>query len=211
MAQCSESRQPPLDDSFFVEPSSSWPQCPSSLSPSSSSSCSSSSASSPSWSSSPTSCTAVSPPVPRASSPVSFPPESAVECPVGAFPAQSVPCSGQVESSLLYWFASLLAVASPLKSSSSSSSSSGRVTWRPITSAMTPLLLILLFAFFTSSLVSPTEALKRRSPLHSEVIEEVEAKRLDKLIQETEFIAVLFCKYTLSLGAFSPSFSDFSF
>lgn len=43
--------------------------------------------------------------------------------------------------------------------------------------------------------VNSVDALKRKSPLHSDVIEEVEAKRLEKLIQETDFIAVFFCKF----------------
>ena len=59
---------------------------------------------------------------------------------------------------------------------------------------MASILLTLLFALTVSTVFCPAEALKRRSPLHSDVIEEVEAKRLEKLIQETDFIAVLFCK-----------------
>ncbi|KAJ6215940.1 hypothetical protein RDWZM_010440 [Blomia tropicalis] len=49
----------------------------------------------------------------------------------------------------------------------------------------------LLLVSFTFTF-GTADALKRRSPLHSDVIEEVEAKRLDKLIQETDFIAVFF-------------------
>ena len=41
---------------------------------------------------------------------------------------------------------------------------------------------------------SNAEAIKRKSPLHSDVIEEVEAKRLDSLLDEQDFIAVFFCK-----------------
>lgn len=56
----------------------------------------------------------------------------------------------------------------------------------------------LIYLFFTIFLLlgstSSVDGLKRKSPLHSDVIEEVEAKRLDKLIQEQNFIAVLFCK-----------------
>jgi len=39
-----------------------------------------------------------------------------------------------------------------------------------------------------------SDAIKRKSPLHSDVIEEVEAKRLEKLLDEQDFIAVFFCK-----------------
>ena len=38
------------------------------------------------------------------------------------------------------------------------------------------------------------DAIKRKNPLHSDVIEEVEAKRLDQLLDEQDFIAVFFCK-----------------
>ncbi len=76
-----------------------------------------------------------------------------------------------------------------------SSDSFGKSSWRSLYSAMSSsLLLSFLFLLVLSSLLTPIEALKRRSPLHSDVIEEVEAKRLEKLIQETDFIAVLFCK-----------------
>ena len=52
------------------------------------------------------------------------------------------------------------------------------------------LVIVLLFANSGHGV----DALKRRSPLHSNVIEEVEAKRLEKLIQEQDFIAVFFCE-----------------
>lgn len=55
-----------------------------------------------------------------------------------------------------------------------------------------PLLALIILLLATSG--SFVDALKRRSPLHSDVIEEVEAKRLEKLIQEQDFIAVFFCK-----------------
>ncbi len=50
--------------------------------------------------------------------------------------------------------------------------------------------IIVLFSLCLTSI----NAIKRKSPLHSDVIEEVEAKRLEKLIDETDFIAVFFCK-----------------
>ncbi len=54
-------------------------------------------------------------------------------------------------------------------------------------------LILLLFSLCLTSI----NAIKRKSPLHSDVIEEVEAKRLERLLDETDFIAVFFCKLTL--------------
>ncbi|KAH7644929.1 thioredoxin-like protein 1 [Dermatophagoides farinae] len=51
---------------------------------------------------------------------------------------------------------------------------------------------ILVTIIIPSNHLAMVEALKRRSPLHSDVIEEVEAKRLDGLIQEQDYIAVFF-------------------
>ena len=55
---------------------------------------------------------------------------------------------------------------------------------------------ILTIILFTVLCVNPyTEGIKRKSPLHSDVIEEVEAKRLETLLNEQDFIAVFFCKF----------------
>jgi len=35
--------------------------------------------------------------------------------------------------------------------------------------------------------------------LHSDVIEEVDTKQLEKLLEQTEYIAVLFCKFSSKL------------
>lgn len=56
---------------------------------------------------------------------------------------------------------------------------------------------ILVTIIIPSNHLAMVEALKRRSPLHSDVIEEVEAKRLDNLIQEQDYIAVFFCKFII--------------
>jgi len=53
--------------------------------------------------------------------------------------------------------------------------------------------ILVLFSLCLTSI----NAIKRKSPLHSDVIEEVEAKRLEKLLDETDFIAVFFCKLTI--------------
>lgn len=37
---------------------------------------------------------------------------------------------------------------------------------------------------------------KRRLRLHSDVIEEVETKRLERLLDDLDYIAVIFCGYT---------------
>ena len=86
-------------------------------------------------------------------------------------------------------------------SSSSSLTASSTTTKKSISKSGSiimfnqPLLLSMVFTIALVSTVSTSaDALKRRSPLHSDVIEEVEAKRLQKLIQEQDYIAVFFCE-----------------
>ncbi|KAF7496675.1 Protein disulfide-isomerase A5 [Sarcoptes scabiei] len=51
---------------------------------------------------------------------------------------------------------------------------------------------VVFLAIIPSDGFVEVEALKRRSPLHSDIIEEVEARRLDTLVQEVDYLAVFF-------------------
>lgn len=52
----------------------------------------------------------------------------------------------------------------------------------------------LFVIIYLCSSINLTSARQRKPVLHSDVIEEVDVKKLEQLIQDTEYIAVFFCK-----------------